>query len=79
MPAVAIPPAALKRAWNCLLGVRLRCRILLMGARRWPGLQSEMVTWFRALTDVHKYWLEVNHTFPDKEILALHVAKEANL
>ena len=50
-----------------------------MGARRWPGLQSEMVTWFRALTDVHKYWLEVNHTFPDKEILALHVAKEANL
>ena len=31
------------------------------------------------MLDVHKCQLEVNHTFPDKEILALHVAEEANL
>jgi hypothetical protein len=31
------------------------------------------------MVDVQKCRLEVNHTFPDKEILALHVAKEANL
>jgi hypothetical protein len=52
MPAVAIPPAALMRAWKRLLGVTLRCNRLLMGARRWPGLRSEMVTWLRALRSV---------------------------
>jgi hypothetical protein len=31
------------------------------------------------MPDVHKSWLEVNHTFPDKEILVLCVAEEANL
>jgi hypothetical protein len=31
------------------------------------------------MPDVHKCWFEVNHTFPNKEILALHVAEEANL
>jgi hypothetical protein len=31
------------------------------------------------MSDVHNCWLEVNHTFPDKEILALRVAEEANL
>ena len=31
------------------------------------------------MADVHKCRLEVNHTFPDKEILVLRVAEEANL
>ena len=31
------------------------------------------------MADVHKCRLEVNHTFPDKEILVLCVAEEANL
>jgi hypothetical protein len=31
------------------------------------------------MVDIQKCRLEVNHTFPDKEILALHVAEEANL
>jgi hypothetical protein len=31
------------------------------------------------MVDVQKCWLEVNHTFPDKEILVLRVAEEANL
>jgi hypothetical protein len=31
------------------------------------------------MSDVQKCRLKVNHTFPDKEILVLHVAKEANL
>ena len=33
----------------------------------------------RTMEDVQNCQLEVNHTFPDKEILVLHVAKEANL
>ena len=33
----------------------------------------------RPMTDVQKGCLEVNHTFPDKEILSMWVAKEANL
>jgi len=33
----------------------------------------------RTMVDVQKCRLEVNHTFPDKEILVLHVAEEANL
>jgi len=33
----------------------------------------------RTMVDVQKCWLEVNHTFSDKDILVLHVAKEANL
>jgi hypothetical protein len=33
----------------------------------------------RTMVDVQNCWLEVNHTFPDKEILVLHVAKETNL
>jgi len=33
----------------------------------------------RTMVDVQKCRLEVNHTFPNKEILVLHVAKEANL
>ena len=32
----------------------------------------------RTMVDVQKCRLEVNHTFPDKEILVLRVAKEAN-
>jgi hypothetical protein len=31
------------------------------------------------MSDVHKCCLEVNLIFPDKEILAMRVAKEANL
>jgi len=31
------------------------------------------------MTDVQKGRLEVNHTFPDKEILSMRVAEEANL
>jgi hypothetical protein len=31
------------------------------------------------MVDVQKCRLELNHTFPDKEILVLHVTKEANL
>jgi len=33
----------------------------------------------RTMVDVQKCRLEVNHTFPDKEILVLRVAEEANL
>ncbi len=33
----------------------------------------------RPMSDVQKCRLEVNHTFPDKEILAMRVAEEANL
>ena len=33
----------------------------------------------RTMVDVQNCRLEVNHTFPDKEILVLHVAEEANL
>ena len=33
----------------------------------------------RTMVDVHNCLLEVNHTFPDKEILVLRVAEEANL
>ena len=33
----------------------------------------------RTMVDVQNYPLEVNHTFPDKEILVLRVAEEANL
>ncbi len=31
------------------------------------------------MVDVQNCWLEVNHTFPDKEILVLRVAEEANI
>jgi hypothetical protein len=31
------------------------------------------------MSDVHKCRLEVNHTFPDRDILVMRVAKEANL
>jgi hypothetical protein len=31
------------------------------------------------MTEVISFWLDVNHNFPDKEILTMHVAKEANL
>jgi len=31
------------------------------------------------MVDVQKCRLEINHTFPDKEILVLRVAEEANL
>jgi hypothetical protein len=31
------------------------------------------------MSDIHKCCLEVNHTFPNRDILAMHVAKEANL
>ena len=41
------PPVALMSTWKCLLGVRLRCRRLLKGERRWPG--QEMVTWLWTL------------------------------
>ena len=33
----------------------------------------------QTMSDVQKCRLKVNHTFPYKEILVLHVAKEANL
>ncbi len=33
----------------------------------------------RTMVDVQNCCLEVNHTFPDKEILVMRVAKEANL
>ena len=33
----------------------------------------------QTMSDVQKCQLEVNHTFPDKETLVLHVAEEANL
>jgi hypothetical protein len=33
----------------------------------------------RPMSDVHKCRLEVNHTFPDREILGMRVAEEANL
>jgi len=33
----------------------------------------------RPMTDVQKGCLEVNHTFPDKEIMSMRVAEKANL
>jgi hypothetical protein len=29
------------------------------------------------MTEVISFWLDVNHNFPNKEILTMHVAKEA--
>ncbi len=34
---------------------------------------------FQPMTEVISFWLDVNHNFPDKEILMICVAKEANL
>ncbi len=31
------------------------------------------------MTEVMSFWLDVNQTFPNKDILTLHVAEEANL
>ncbi len=33
----------------------------------------------RPMTEVILFWLDVNHNFPDKEILTMRVAKEMNL
>ena len=43
------------------------------------GFSGCLTLGLRTMVDVQKCRLEVNHTFPDKEILVLHVAKEANL
>jgi hypothetical protein len=33
----------------------------------------------RPMTEVILFWLDVNHNFPNKKILTMRVAKEANL
>jgi hypothetical protein len=38
-----------------------------------------LALFLRPMTDVEKGRLEVNHTFPDKEMLLMRVAEEANL
>ena len=43
------------------------------------GFSGCLTLGLRTMVDVQKCRLEVNHTFPDKEILVLRVAEEANL
>ena len=43
------------------------------------GFSGCLTLGLRTMVDVQKCWLEVNHTFPDKEIMVLRVAKEANV
>ncbi len=43
------------------------------------GFSGCLTLGLRTMVDVQKSRLEVNHTFTDKEILVLRVAKEANL
>jgi hypothetical protein len=46
---------------------------------REEGFTGCLTLGLRTMVDVQKCRLEVNHTFPDKEILVLRVAEEANL
>ena len=43
------------------------------------GFSGCLTLGLRKMVDFQKCRLKVNHTFPDKEILVLRVAKEANL
>jgi hypothetical protein len=43
------------------------------------GFSGCLTLGLRTMVDVQKFRLEANHTFPDKDILVLRVAEEANL
>jgi hypothetical protein len=57
----------------------LRFKRLREQNKNLEGFSGCLTLGLRTMVDVQKCRLEVNHNFPDKEILVLHVAEEANL
>jgi hypothetical protein len=60
-------------------GLRMKCLNAQKDSFEPDSFTGCLSPTLRPMTKFISFWLDVNHNFPDKEILTLRVAEEANL